>query len=100
MLSPSGIKRHRKTECYTIKETFHLCELAIILNVKHYLSMPKVGLLILDSRLCRLDSTFWLDSTLKLYCEMPPQEYQKCDDIMCINLYTIRALDRQTDGQK
>jgi len=31
----------------------------------------KVGLLIFpfwDSTLCRLGSTFWLDSTLKLYC--------------------------------
>jgi len=36
--------------------------------------MPKVKtplfpILILDSTLCRLDSTFWLDSTLKLYSE-------------------------------
>ena len=33
--------------------------------------MPKVGLLnfqFLDSTFCRLDSTFRLDSTLKLYC--------------------------------
>ena len=64
-------------------------------------SMPKVGLLILPfwTSLCRLDYTFWLDSTLKLYCDGRSAESATADVLRLVYVVTKRSQSRSERGK-